>query len=76
MKTTSKTPEPSGLQGETLETRELLTLPKIEEIPDLGLYMDQVITFMEKRYPAKPLTKTMINNYTKDRILFPPKKKK
>ncbi|MBR0576004.1 DUF1836 domain-containing protein [Proteiniclasticum sp. BAD-10] len=59
-----------------METRELLTLPKIEEIPDLGLYMDQVITFMEKRYPAKPLTKTMINNYTKDRILFPPKKKK
>lgn len=55
---------------------ELLSLPKTEEIPDLGLYMDQVITFMERKYPAKPLTKTMINNYTKDRILFPPVKKK
>ncbi|MGB4590377.1 MAG: DUF1836 domain-containing protein [Clostridiaceae bacterium] len=55
---------------------ELLTLPKIEEIPDFGLYMDQVITFMQRKYPAKPLTKTMINNYTKDKILFPPLKKK
>lgn len=46
------------------------------EYPELDLYMDQVITFMEKKYPEKPLTKTMINNYTKDRLLFPPTKKK
>lgn len=55
---------------------ELLTLPKIEEMPDFGLYMDQVITYMQRKYPANPLTKTMINNYTKDKILFPPIKKK
>jgi len=55
---------------------ELLALPKIEEMPDFGLYMDQVITFMQRKYPANPLTKTMINNYTKDKILFPPIKKK
>lgn len=55
---------------------ELLTLPKIEEMPDFGLYMDQVITYMQRKYPANPLTKTMINNYTKDKILFPSIKKK
>lgn len=56
---------------------------KPEAIPDIDLYMDQVTTFMEshlapaKRYPDdKVLTKTMINNYTKDGLLPPPKKKK
>ena len=41
-----------------------------EDIPDIGLYMDQVTTLMDtrlagsKRYPDdKILTKTMINNY-------------
>lgn len=54
-----------------------------ESIPDIDLYMDQVTTFMEnslapsKRYPDdKVLTKTMINNYTKDGLLPPPEKKK
>jgi len=56
--------------------KERLRLPKIEEIPDFGLYMDQVITFMDKVYPQKSLTKTMINNYTKDKILYPSHKKK
>ncbi len=56
---------------------------KPEAIPDIDLYMDQVTTFMEnnlapaKRYPDdKVLTKTMINNYTKDGLLPPPSKKK
>lgn len=54
----------------------MLKLPQISELPDFGLYMDQVITYMEKSYPKKPLTKTMINNYSKDKILFPSVKKK
>ena len=48
-------------------------------LPSLDLYMDQVTGFMEehlasmKRYPEdKALTKTMINNYTKNKILPPP----
>ncbi len=56
---------------------------KPDTIPDIDLYMDQVTTFMEnnlapsKRYPDdKVLTKTMINNYTKDGLLPPPQKKK
>ena len=56
---------------------------KPDAIPDIDLYMDQVTTFMEnnlapaKRYPDdKVLTKTMINNYTKNDLLPPPVKKK
>ena len=56
---------------------------KPEEIPGIDLYMDQVTTFMEKnlhsskRYETdKILTKTMINNYTKNDLLPPPFKKK
>ena len=54
-----------------------------EEIPNIDLYMDQVTTFMDdhfsstKRYgDDKILTKTMINNYTKNNLLPPSVKKK
>lgn len=54
-----------------------------EEIPNIDLYMDQITTFMNehlqssKRFPEdKILTKTMINNYTKNNLLPPPDKKK
>lgn len=53
------------------------------DIPNIDLYMDQVTTFMDeqlastKRYEEdKILTKTMINNYTKNNLLPPPVKKK
>lgn len=56
---------------------------KPDEIPNIDLYMDQVTTFMDehlkssKRYADdKLLTKTMINNYTKNNLLPPPIKKK
>ena len=52
-------------------------------IPDMDLYMDQLLTFLNQRLEAsgaKPdaqtFTKTMINNYTKDGLLLPPKNKK
>ncbi len=54
-----------------------------DEIPNIDLYMDQVTTFMDehlkssKRFSEdKLLTKTMINNYTKNELLPPPNKKK
>ena len=54
-----------------------------EDIPNIDLYMDQVTTFMEehlkktRRYPEdKILTKTMINNYAKNKLLPPPEKKR
>lgn len=53
------------------------------DIPDIDLYMDQVTSFMNdrlqksKRYEDdKILTKTMINNYTKNKLLPPPEKKR
>ena len=55
----------------------------VDESPQIDLYMDQETTFMEKhlgelkRYPEdKVLTKTMINNYTKNNLLPPPEKKR
>lgn len=54
-----------------------------DEIPNIDLYMDQVTTFMDEHLAAcrrtdddKILTKTMINNYTKNDFLPPPAKKK
>ena len=56
---------------------------KPEDIPSIPLYMEQVTTFMEsdlkssRRYEDdKILTKTMINNYTKNDLIPPPDKKK
>ncbi len=54
-----------------------------EDIPSIELYMDQVTTFMDKYLSLnkrseddKTLTKTMINNYTKNDLLPPPNKKR
>ncbi len=54
-----------------------------DDIPDIALYMDQVTTFMGKKLDIfkrqesdKILTKTMINNYTKANLTFPPTNKK
>lgn len=66
-----------------LESLDRIDYIKPKEIPNIDLYMDQVTTFMEehlnasKRYPEdKILTKTMINNYAKNRLLPSPEKKK
>jgi DNA-binding transcriptional MerR regulator len=77
---------------ETFEKRELLDMIQgfntidfitSETVPDIDLYMDQITTFMDthlascKRYPDdKILTKTMINNYTKNDLIPPPVRKK
>ena len=54
---------------------------KPEEIPNIDLYMDQVTTFMDehlagtkRRDEDKILTKTMINNYSKNNLLPPSRK--
>lgn len=53
------------------------------DVPNIDLYMDQITTFMDthladsRRYPDdKIMTKTMINNYTKNNLLPPSVKKK
>lgn len=56
--------------------------PRWEELPDLGLYMDQVLIVVEGAlrplFPGDPvvLTSTMVNNYVKQQVLTPSEKKK
>ena len=66
-----------------IENLQQLDFIQPDEIPNIDLYIDQVTTFMdehlkqEKRFEDdKILTKTMINNYTKNHLLPPPEKKK
>jgi hypothetical protein len=75
--------DPQDILNSILNSLERIDYIKPREIPDIDLYMDQVTTFMEehlqasKRYPEdKILTKTMINNYAKNRLLPAPEKKK
>ena len=67
------------------QVREMIQLDYIipKDIPDIELYMDQVTSFMDthlshnmRDQEDRTLTRTMINNYTKNRILPPPKNKK
>ena len=55
----------------------------IDDIPNIDLYMDQVTTYLNGKFNTskrhdddKLLTKTMIKNYAKSRLLPPPEKKK
>ena len=56
---------------------------KASMLPDLDLYVDQITTFLTRHLAktirfedGKIMTKTMINNYTKNHLLPPPDKKK
>ncbi len=58
---------------------------KLQEIqlPDIDLYMDQVLTILESQMDSyklhddeKVMTKTMINNYVKSKLIEKPVKKK
>ncbi|MEW4414469.1 DUF1836 domain-containing protein [Clostridium sp. AN503] len=69
--------------ADILKRLDNLSYIKLEKIPEIDLYMDQVTSFMEdhlkkaKRSPEdKALTKTMINNYAKNNLLPPPVRKK
>jgi len=55
----------------------------VNDIPSIDLYIDQVTTFIDENLgffkrddEDKILTKTMINNYTKQQVLPPPHNKK
>lgn len=71
------------LIDDMIKSLKLNELIEIESIPNIDLYMDQVITLFEEKLAHtkrnqndKLLTKTMINNYAKDKLLMPAKKKK
>ena len=58
------------------------TLPSWQELPELELYMDQVLSLVERYlrgYPGfdeRGLTASMVNNYVKQGALPPPQKKR
>jgi hypothetical protein len=69
--------------NEILESLGLESNLKLDEIPNIDLYMDQVIQLFENKFAdskrneeEKILTKTMINNYAKGKLIFPIKNKK
>lgn len=72
------------LLNSIMESLDRIDYIRPEDIPGIDLYMDQVTTLMgdklkeSTRHPEtdKILTKTMINNYTKNNLLPPPLKKK
>ena len=57
--------------------------PRWEQLPGIALYMDQVTGYVNEVFaPLCPpgaervLTKAMVNNYVKQRVMAPPSKKK
>lgn len=59
-----------------------LSIPRWEELPDLDLYMDQVLSYINSRLEPLSigeektvLTSSMVNNYVKTNIVKPPVKK-
>ena len=66
-----------------MENLDQLPYLRLEDIPGIDLYMDQVTTLMDEHLASskrskedRVLTKTMINNYAKNKLLPPPVKKK
>ena len=61
-------------------------LPRWNEIPNIDLYLDQVVCYLEKylsnyiendnEKETNCITKTMINNYVKHQVIKPPVNKK
>lgn len=58
-------------------------LPRFQEIPDIDLYMDQLIFYMERVFQPletvskeKILTTAMVNNYVKQKLITPPVRKR
>jgi len=68
--------------GEIADELDSQDIPPWEVLPDLELYMDQVITLFGQRFEPlavgndRPLTSSMINNYVKDEVMPRPLKKK
>ncbi len=53
-------------------------LPKYEEIPELGLYLDQAVKYVAEFYAplqSVSLTSSMVRNYVKQKLIPNPEKK-
>ena len=65
---------------EILKRLEGCRLPEWDELPDFGLYMDQLVTYVARSFPGisgrLDLTSSMINNYVKAGLIDKPTGKK
>ena len=71
----------TSIQGSRKERKPLI--PRWEQLPAVDLYMDQVVAFVNsgmgrffRHVGCQPLTKNMVNNYVKAKIIVPPVNKK
>ena len=75
--------EVQNTETQLAATPELIGLPHYERLPEIDLYMDQVMAYLEPYIQAyssnlsgKLISPAIINNYVKQGILPPPLKKK
>ena len=76
--------DPEDLINSIMASLDRVDFIKPGDIPGIELYVDQVTAFLDKRLKntarhqgdERIITKTMINNYAKNRLLPPPEKKK
>ena len=73
----------NGILSKWLEDLEKFSYKDYNELPDIDLYMDQVVTFLDKQLAIfqtssldKQITSSMINNYVKGEVVSAPISKK
>ena len=78
------------MQKNELISVEKIHIPRWSELPNVDLYLDQIVTFINSslsdftflnngsndKKESQILTKTMINNYVKNKLIDAPEKKK
>ena len=73
---------PLPTEEEYVELIRAFHLPRFEELPDVELYMDQLLTYIDTHLrplvaaDEKLLTSSMVNNYVKQRIIPMPERKR
>ena len=60
------------------EVNEKFNLPPYQELPDMGLYLNQVVTYLQNcvaPFPSVKVTSSMVSNYVKHQLVTRPQKK-
>lgn len=69
-------------ESEYVELIRSFHLPRFSELPDIDIYMDQLLTYIDRclrplvAADEKLLTSSMVNNYVKQRIIPMPERKR
>ncbi len=67
-----------NIQADIRHTLDSMHLPAYKEIPDVGLYLEQVTRFINtalESFPDMSVTPSMISNYVKLKVVTRPEKK-